>query len=129
MKHFYRLAWLLAGFQLLLPFPLAAQPWRANLAENETNFYKIRDEFNKYWSKGNFDIRGSEERKPWVPFRRWEWFMEPRVYPTGELPPPGIVQNRMKQYRASLSVQAAEGGSWTQLGPAVVPSGGGGEGR
>jgi SdrD B-like protein/type IX secretion system substrate protein len=129
MKKVYRLIGLSTLFLLILFSPLPAQPWRANLGENETNFYKIRAEFNKYWSSGHFDIRGGEERKPWIPFKRWEWFMEPRVYPTGELPPPGIVQNRMKQYRSGLSVQAAAGGSWTQLGPAVVPSGGGGEGR
>lgn len=124
-----RIILLLAGLQMASLSPLAAQPWRANLSDNETNFYKIRAEFNSYWSAMRFDIRGGEERKPWIPFRRWEWFMEPRVYPTGQLPPPGILQTRMTEYRASRAAQAAAAGNWTPLGPAVVPSGGGGEGR
>ena len=129
MRDLYRFFRFMAGLHLLLLSPLAAQPWRANIAENETNFYKIREAFNKYWSAGHFDIRGPEERKPWIPFKRWEWFMEPRVYPTGELPSPGILQKTMKRYRAGLSVQAPQAGNWTQLGPAVIPSNGGGEGR
>ncbi len=112
--------------------PLSAQPWRANLPDNETNFYRIRAEFRKYWSSRAFDIRGSEEGKPWIIYKRWEWLMEPRSYPTGELPSPDILQRRMREFGAAKPLGAAPQGaaaaSWTPLGPAVVPSGGG-EGR
>ena len=109
---------------------LSAQPWRANLADNETNFYKIRGEFKKYWSSRRFEIRGGEEGKPWISFKRWEWLMEPRVYPSGELPSPDILQQRMSQYNAAYppGTQGATAANWTPLGPSVVPSNGG-EGR
>ena len=128
VKQYFRSIWILMGFMILCLSPVYAQPWRDNLSPNETNFYKIRDEFNKYWSTKNFDISGGEEGNPWIPFKRWEWFMEPRVYPTGDLPSPDILVTRMNQYRASFPTQAAAAGNWTQLGPGVVPTNGG-EGR
>ncbi|TLY32603.1 MAG: hypothetical protein E6K56_02855 [Ignavibacteria bacterium] len=118
---------------ILLLTTVHAQPWRDNLGPNETNFYRIRDEFKKYWSTKNFNIHGGEEGNPWIPFKRWEWFIEPRVYPTGELPSPDILQKRMNEYRSSMPMQVAAGGNWTPIGPAVVPSApspvNGGEGR
>lgn len=43
------------------------------------NFYDIKDAFNKKW-KGKTPKSGMSYKQ----FKRWEYFMEPRLYPTGE---------------------------------------------
>ena len=62
-----------------------AQPWMDQLsARGQTNFYDVQRSFNQYWQGKDYKEKG----KGWKPFKRWEWFWEPRVYPTGEFPNP-----------------------------------------
>jgi len=63
---------------------LFAQPWMQNISEekrenNSYNFYDIQEAFNSYW-EGKTPGKGSG----WKQFKRQEWFLEQRVYPSGE---------------------------------------------
>ena len=73
---------------LLLSAPSAALSQSLNsqasyltMKEKGENFYEIKAAFETYWE-------GKEIQKGagYKPFRRWMHQMEPRVYPSGELP-------------------------------------------
>lgn len=149
----------------------SAQQWVRKMQEPGANFYTIQNEFNAYWNarikkeqrhknsflyklfkeedKADFD----EQEKPgWEVFKRWESFMEPRVYPSGNL---AEASRAWTEYSAWLQqqqqlqpmVNPGNGGSnglssttagnnssmalgnWTFMGPDSVPSSGGGAGR
>lgn len=106
---------------------LVAQPWMKNIPQNklekgEYNFYDIQKAFHEYWSKVDVtnpeNIRGAGYK----PFRRWETFMAPRVYPHGNLNLPTEIlwkENEKKQnYRKAKEDQVAD---WTAMGPFEVP--------
>jgi len=56
------------------------QPWMYELTRkkstNEITFNDIRQAFNEYWKN-----KPQEKGKGYKPFRRWEYFIESRVYP------------------------------------------------
>jgi hypothetical protein len=80
----------------------------------DANFYDIQQAFNAYWKD-----KKPERGKGYKPFRRWEYFMEPRVYPTGKLPAIPLWQViREKENRKKFSPAAAT--EWTFIGPALV---------
>lgn len=124
MKKTIGLAFILALFSTR---GANAQPWMDQLsARGQTNFYDIQSAFNRYWQGKDYKEKG----KGWKPFKRWEWFWEPRVYPTGELPDP------MQLYDEYVKVMGARGrnaningGNWTELGPSSAAGGYSGVGR
>lgn len=87
------------------------------LMENQNaNFYDIQNAFNTHWN-GKEHTKG----KGWKQFKRWEWFMEPRVYPSGKLPNPALVYNEFKKFNSIYSPQKKQNNkssaNWTPLGP------------
>lgn len=86
---------------------LHAQKWLSELdrsaqpmTNEQMNFYTIRDAFNNYYTENPLDIskeglrpkfsfptkreeREKTDYEDYKMFKRWEWFAEPRVYPTG----------------------------------------------
>ncbi len=114
---------------------LHAQPWKDKLGDNERNLYKIQSEFNKVY-EGREPARGLEEKEKdeensagWMIYKRWEWFWSQRVYPTGDLPAPDILQTRMKEYEDKYGKQPTGAIGWSLIGPAVIPTSAGGAGR
>jgi subtilisin-like proprotein convertase family protein/photosystem II stability/assembly factor-like uncharacterized protein len=92
-----------------------AQEWIEKWEDPNANFYDIQKSFNTYW-KGKEIERG----KGWKQFRRWEYFMEPRVYPTGKLLEPDIVSREYKKYMRQLdkSKLSKLNANWIPKGPA-----------
>jgi photosystem II stability/assembly factor-like uncharacterized protein len=78
----------------------------------EQDFYEVRNSFNNYWS-GKKITKG----KGYKQFRRWENFMEPRVFPDGNLNLPSV----WEQSRNNLKINETNGSDWTPIGPVVVP--------
>lgn len=80
------------------------------MADPSVNFYDVQRHFEEYW-----EGREVERSHGWKQFKRWEAFMEPRVYPTGERPDPSIL------WTENQSVAAGAGstnlGSWNHVGP------------
>ena len=60
---------------------LFAQDWAQKIHDPNANFYQIQADFNNYWSGRD----NTEKGKGYKAFKRWENFVERRVYPTGDL--------------------------------------------
>ena len=74
-------------------------------------------------------------------YKRWENFMEPRVYPSGDRTLPTRTYDEFMHYEKQLirknglnqnsnsNRTVLNNSNWTFIGPSVIPSGGGGAGR
>ncbi|HYW96935.1 MAG TPA: hypothetical protein VE870_15170, partial [Bacteroidales bacterium] len=77
-----------------------AQAWMKELnqkksASEHIDFYDVQRAFNTWWEENKTKTEttgeaGEEEEQGWEQFKRWEFFMEPRVYPEGNLELPSI---------------------------------------
>lgn len=98
--------------------PAGAQAWIERMTDPKADFYEIQAEFNAYWANRTY-----ERGKGWKPFKRWENFMEPRVYPSGKRPPANLAWDETLRFRRSYPNPAGwRAGNWTPLGPAVWQS-------
>lgn len=100
----------------------SAQEW-VEMREKGANFYDIQRSFNQYW-----EGREVEKGSGWKPYKRWEYWTAPRVYPSGILPEPDQNTKAFQQYlqrhgalmkgAATSSVTTAiPAANWTSLGP------------
>ncbi len=124
----------LSGLKKILPILLllflgsiaTAQPWNANITNPNATFFDIQNAFNDYW-KDKTPGKG----EGYSAFKRWEWYWQQRVSPSGEFPPVDInyseyqkfVSNKMLYKASPIKTQ------WSFLGPANTPSGYNGIGR
>ncbi|MCE3227011.1 MAG: hypothetical protein K0S32_1562 [Bacteroidetes bacterium] len=89
------------------------------------NFYDIQKAFNDYWQDKDITVKGIGYK----PFKRWEYMVEPRVYPSGDLSVLGQNDANFKAFLAanppvnsankvitSSSSQIAST-TWTAIGP------------
>ncbi|HEY4800947.1 MAG TPA: T9SS type A sorting domain-containing protein [Bacteroidia bacterium] len=130
---------------VLFTTSIFAQDWVKMMHDPNVNFYDVQKAFNTYaakkerqierenrklfkkkgeaFSEGELEVPGYEQ------YKRWEYFMKPRVSQTGERFAPDAVWNEMKKYKEQYGAFVA--GNWTLVGPttSTVPSGGGGAGR
>jgi PKD repeat protein len=104
---------LLTATSFLLCGTAFGQQWMDRMHEPEANFYDVQDAFNQYWQG-----RSVERGKGFKVFKRWEAFMEERVYPTGTRPDPGIYQRAVKELAAMERLQGTKSNAnWQPLGP------------
>jgi len=107
-----------------------SQPWMNYLPEEKsntvgTNFYDIQNAFNQYCLDNNIEggyvIKNGEKIKSrgWKQFKRWEDFMEPRVYPSGVFPKTMLWQELQKKNSVQ---EKSTTGNWVHLGPSAVPT-------
>ena len=89
---------------------------------NETNFYAIQEKFNEY-----FENRDKGRGSGYKQFKRWEMFIEPRVYPSGQLinytARMKSTYDRFKRSEAYRSGRRAMNGDWESLGPTAYTQG------
>lgn len=99
------------------------------LHDSTANFYDIKREFTNYWKD-----RAYERGKGFKQFSRWAAFVEPRVYPTGNL----ANASRSKAYQEyqkylqsnpaaklfATAAPTATNANWTALGPFGSPTNG-----
>jgi PKD repeat protein len=150
---------------VLLSFKSAvSQSWREMMEDPGVNFYTVQSAFESYWSDSSkavyvevpnsaanskFASPGAhaptllKKKLPgWKAFKRWEDFMRPRLYPTGDR---SVMINAMNDYfedyygsPASGAIRGMSGGAtpgtlaanWSIIGPTTtIPAGGGGAGR
>ncbi|MGD2033503.1 MAG: hypothetical protein PVF73_00495, partial [Bacteroidales bacterium] len=98
---------------------MLGQPWMKSVDKGEKStdgisFYEIRNAFNDYW-KNKEVTKG----KGYKQFRRWEYFMEPRVYPSGNIDNPAY----QKAFWEKISDNSTDKASpmWIGIGPANAP--------
>lgn len=89
----------------------AQEPTGASTTPDKANFYEIQKKFNENW-KGRKVTRGSGYK----PFKRWEWYWEPRVNPDGTFPPNNVVVKEWERYSAEHLTDNATG-DWKSLSP------------
>ncbi len=110
------------------------------------NFYEIQKAFQKY-EKDQLAIEKSKEEKDssneegeeegpfpgYTQYKRWEWFMEPRVYPSGDITLPSKNWEEFQKYINSnplrVKSQQPMNGNWASLGPYIPPANNNGIGR
>lgn len=121
---------LMTIFALVLSFSAQSQSYVSMMANPNSNFYEIQDSFNAYWNG-----RTIEKGKGYKAFRRWEAYMAPRAYPTGNLTIPSQTYENYVEWSKSKNKSKSNGGivksvagNWVLLGPVGKP-GGGGAGR
>ena len=102
---------------LLTAGEVFSQKWVRALEEGPENFYEIQREFNAYW-----DGREIEKGKGWKQFKRWEDFMEPRVYPDGNFPAADQAAKAFQNYLTKKKYDSSTGdmADWQPLGPVAV---------
>ena len=108
---------LILVFSLLFTFNLHSQEWLNNIKDFD-NFYSIQKSFNDYWQGKEY-----EKGRGIKPFRRWEQFWEPRVYPTGKFP---IGIEIYKEYLKFLNSNRepsllSNNYKWEEVGPQRIP--------
>ncbi len=79
----------------------------------DRNFYATRDAFRAHW-----EGRPYERSKGYKVFKRWEWWMEPRVSATGQRPEPAVFQRAMKDVKRMELLQGTKSNAdWQPMGP------------
>lgn len=113
-------------FLLLLGKHTVAQQWVDMMLDPKVNFYDVQKEFNSYWN-GKVIPRS----KGWKQFKRWEDFVAPRVYPTGNRIDNLAAWNAYYEYKKTHQTKALTftSSNWKALGPFAPPTGGGEAGR
>lgn len=117
MKHLYKSFCI--ALVTLIASPAFSQTWTEMMEDPDVNFYTLQQEFNQYWAN-----RPIEKGKGWKQFKRYEYFMEPRVYPSGNRTQASRAWEEYQEYISTMPVSTPETANWTPLGP-TVPSGGG----
>ncbi|MEP6793027.1 MAG: hypothetical protein ABJB16_01785, partial [Saprospiraceae bacterium] len=96
---------------------LRAQPVTGLNLTDGTDFNIIQRDVNDYF-KENPTIRGYKQ------WKRKEWFLEPRLYPSGKME--NLTMKELKEYQRYIKTvldTRSTHGSWTFLGPASNPTG------
>jgi len=114
---------LLVVLSICLKISVQAQDWVEMMRNPNVNFYDVQTEFNNYWAGKTI-----EKGKGYKAFKRWEYYMAPRVYPSGDLTLPSQNYRNYKQWELDL-IQAgtpkSTNGNWTPMGPVGKPTNGG----
>lgn len=108
-----------------------AQGWVEKMQNPKGNYYDIKADFENYWKTRDITEKG----KGYKAFRRWEHFVESRVYPSGDLSllalTPKNYNDFLNQYQASYQGPGKTIGNgnliasatWTPIGPMGAISG------
>lgn len=106
-----------------LNFSGFAQDYVQMMRDPNVNFYDVQQAFNSYW-EGKIIEKG----KGYKAFRRWESYMAPRVYPSGNMTLPSQNYENFVQWenqQAAAGIPKSVAGNWSFLGPTGKPTGGG----
>ncbi|MCC6370268.1 MAG: T9SS type A sorting domain-containing protein [Bacteroidia bacterium] len=96
-----------------------AQEWVDMMLKQGKNFYEIQASFNNYWKGKDVSTPGNGYK----PFKRWEHFVEQRVYPSGDL---SLISTTWNNYEAFLKKSTGKNigngnmtasTTWTAIGP------------
>ena len=87
--------------------------WVDLMNDPKENFYDVVDAFEQYWNG-----KSVEKGRGWKQFKRWEAFMEPRVFPSGERNTSNYLFNAFNSAEGISSQTYSPGiGDWSLVGP------------
>lgn len=100
-----------------------AQEWVDLLQNPNSNFYQIQQSFNQYWTGKDITEKG----KGYKQFKRWEHFVERRVYPSGDLSQLNLTAKNFQEFLNENGYGNTAGkltsnnmiasSTWTAVGP------------
>lgn len=111
-------------FLIQIIYVSAQNNWTEMMDDPQVNFYDVQTAFENY-----FQNHPIEKGKGWKQFKRWEYFMEPRVYPSGERFSYSKVYEEYQNYIQSHPQNRTLTGQWSYIGNHERPNDGGGSGR
>ncbi len=99
--------------------------WRKMMQDSNANFYDVQKAVNKFFSK---HLKEAEEENEdaeigYEQYKRWEAFMEPRVYPSGDLSLPSTAWSNYEKFLNENASGNKSGNNliasstWTAMGP------------
>jgi hypothetical protein len=122
---------------------VTAQDWITKMKDPDVNFYEVQKAFDRYYVKKEREVERAmrkarkhndeavSDEEIEVPgfsqYKRWEWFMKPRVFPNGQRFDASLTYKEMQRYKSTMSINGA--GNWTLIGPTNTVPVGGGAGR
>lgn len=93
--------------------------WRESGNNKGFTFYEVQQDFYQFW-QGKTPKKGQGYKV----FKRWENFMKPRVYPSGNLALPSTTYERFMEWQRNRPVSfRSPVANWTELGPFAKPTG------
>lgn len=102
----------LACVFLIASISCEAQSWVNLMTDDEVNFYEVKEAFEEEWEdKAYTKGRGYKQ------YKRWEYFMEPRVYPSGNRLSGTHLINALKLTNKMQGPQMKSDQPWTPVGP------------
>nr|MBK9652486.1 T9SS type A sorting domain-containing protein [Bacteroidota bacterium] len=117
---------------IIISLPAVAQDWVEKMKDPSVNFFEVQKSFNKQYSKELREMERERKRNAskkdhlenteenempgYAQFKRWEWFMAPRVSQTGERFDPAQVWYEMSSYYKQHPPHTFAG-NWTFIGP------------
>jgi PKD repeat protein/photosystem II stability/assembly factor-like uncharacterized protein len=100
------------------------QTWVNDIKEENPTFHDIQKAFNDYWKpydvkNGKYELNGEEHKAyGWKQFKRWEWYWEQRVGPSGVFPKNTVVWDEWEKQNQKNSVsQKSPSSNWAPIGP------------
>ncbi len=103
---------------------LKSQEWVEKMQDQSVNFYEVQKSFNDFWKE-----RVVQRSRGWKQFKRWEYFNEARVFPSGIRVDPSIVWHNFTTYKQKNAYKSTNSSDWFHLGPTSPPANGGDAGR
>lgn len=99
---------------------LLAQNWVKMMNDPNVNFHETQKVFYQYVEKYKTNYRQINGTEPtripgYKQFKRWEWFMAPRVSEIGERFASNVVWQEMQKHKIQSRTGGA--GNWTFIGP------------
>lgn len=116
---------LLVSLASLFSYGQSEKHWSGLINDPNTNFLDVQASFEKAWEGKDVTKKEVTKGKGFKPFKRWEWFMEQRTFPTGERFSPSASVEAYLEHKDSPSLVGGGSGMWTYFGNTSVPSGGG----
>ncbi|HKK39051.1 MAG TPA: hypothetical protein VJ949_06520, partial [Cryomorphaceae bacterium] len=89
-----------------------AQNWVNLMMNDDVNFYEVQEAFEEEWGSNEY-IRGRGYKQ----FKRWEYFMEPRVYPSGDRVSGAKFMEALKRKGKMGNSEMKSDQPWTSVGP------------
>ncbi|NJN77938.1 MAG: hypothetical protein HC803_06075 [Saprospiraceae bacterium] len=81
-------------------------------------FEELQESFNQYWEN-----RPYEKGKGYKQYKRWETYMNPRIYPSGDMTLPSTNYQNFTEWYNTQPGNLKTANNWTELGPFAKPTG------
>lgn len=93
--------------------------WRLKGKAPNATFYEVEQSFQDYWAGRTSSKKGQGYKV----FKRWENYMKPRVYPSGNMALTSMTYTNFMDWSSQQGSSKTTAGNWTEMGPNTLPTG------